>query len=491
MIHYILQVLLFQLLFLAVYDVFLKKETFFNYNRLYLLGTSVVSFVIPFLKIEAIQQSIPQEYRVQLPAVLLGNATETTTNSSVLLDEVVLTQQSISWTTILLGIYLLGLVISILLFSLKLRKLYLLKKSAVLQKKNGYGLAILQESDVAFTFLNTIYLGARLSAAQKHHILQHELVHVQQRHTWDLLFFELLRILVWFNPLVYVFQQKIQALHEYTADRLVASKDKAGYYQNLLSEVFGTTKISFINTFYKSSITRLNVFGHSIKFRGEDGQVKNRIVMLQKSNSKKIVQLKYLLLIPAVCAMLFYTSCSEETRNEESDLLTKIGNLQTDISSKGQLSEDEFKALVKLVAENRKDVVFQKKEDGYNEYQTEDLSSVPFAVIEKVPTYPNCSGTNEEMRICMSKQIQQFVGENFNTKLANTLNLSGRQRISVQFKIDQTGNVVDVRARAPHPDLEVEAVRVVSNLPQMLPGEQDGKKVSVIYALPILFEVNE
>ncbi len=478
MIHYFLQVILFQLLFLVVYDVFLKKETFFNYNRLYLLCTSVVSFVIPFLKIEAIQQNIPQEFRVQLPAVLIGNATETTTNSSILLDEIVLTQQSMSWSTIALGIYILGLLFSIIFFALKLRKLYLLKRSAIVEKYGKYTIATISKSDVAFTFLKTIFLGDHLSEPQKSNILQHELVHVRQRHTLDLLFFEALRILFWFNPMVYIFQQKIQALHEYTADRLVASKDKAGYYQNLLSEVFGTTKISFINTFYTSSI------------------IKNRIVMLQKSNSKKIVQLKYLLLIPAVCAMLFYTSCSEENSTKNTDLISEIENLSAKISSKGELTKEEEGALAVLIYNNYPDgvggITGEKGEIHLDKERTHfQPDGVPFAVIEKVPTYPGCEGTNEEMKECMSKQIRQFVGENFNTKLANKLEFTGKQRISVQFTINKDGYVADARARAAHPDLETEALRVVSKLPKMIPGEKDGKPVGVIYALPILFEINE
>ena len=91
----------------------------------------------------------------------------------------------------------------------------------------------------------------------------------------------------------------------------------------------------------------------------------------------------------------------------------------------------------------------------------------------------------------MSKQIRQFVGENFNTKLANKLEFTGKQRISVQFTINKDGYVADARARAAHPDLETEALRVVSKLPKMIPGEKDGKPVGVIYALPILFEINE
>jgi protein TonB len=84
----------------------------------------------------------------------------------------------------------------------------------------------------------------------------------------------------------------------------------------------------------------------------------------------------------------------------------------------------------------------------------------------------------------------KFVQKKFDNELANDLGLdAGRQRISVQFKIDRSGNVVNVRARAPHPRLEQEAIKVVQQLPKMTPGKQRGKAVGVLYALPIVFQV--
>ena len=121
----------------------------------------------------------------------------------------------------------------------------------------------------------------------------------------------------------------------------------------------------------------------------------------------------------------------------------------------------------------------------------EEIMDVPFAVIENVPIYPGCEKkkSNADKKKCMSEKIQKFVQKKFNTELAGDLGLEGRQRISVQFKIDKNGNVVGVRARAPHPKLEQEAVKVVKALPKMIPGKQRGKAVGVLYSLPILFQV--
>lgn len=115
---------------------------------------------------------------------------------------------------------------------------------------------------------------------------------------------------------------------------------------------------------------------------------------------------------------------------------------------------------------------------------------VPFSVIEDVPVFPGCEKKKKsEQRACMSEKITKFVSKKFNTDLAGDLGLSGRMRINVIFKIDKTGNVTSIQARAPHPSLAKEAERVIGLLPKMKPGKQRGNPVTVPYSLPIRFEV--
>jgi protein TonB len=125
--------------------------------------------------------------------------------------------------------------------------------------------------------------------------------------------------------------------------------------------------------------------------------------------------------------------------------------------------------------------------------EVEEDIDVPFNVIENVPIFPGCENEkgNEAKKQCMSDKISKFVNKKFNTDLAGDLGLSGRQRINVIFKIDKTGNIVGIRARAPHPGLEKEAKRVIGLLPKMKPGKQRGKPVNVPYSLPILFQVQD
>lgn len=118
---------------------------------------------------------------------------------------------------------------------------------------------------------------------------------------------------------------------------------------------------------------------------------------------------------------------------------------------------------------------------------------VPYAIIENVPIYPGCDENmgNQALKECMSSQISSLVSKNFNSKLANRLNLpEGKVRIIVMFKIDEKGEIIEIKSKAPHPKLESEAIRVINLIPKMLkPGYVNGKPVIVPYALPIAFVI--
>lgn len=110
--------------------------------------------------------------------------------------------------------------------------------------------------------------------------------------------------------------------------------------------------------------------------------------------------------------------------------------------------------------------------------------------VEFVPVFPGCEklNTNDEKRSCMSLKIKKYIVKKFNTdKLEESSNIK-IQRIIVQFTINSEGNVINVIARAPNKILENEAKRVVSNLPQMIPGRQGDRNVPVQYSIPITFK---
>jgi len=152
--------------------------------------------------------------------------------------------------------------------------------------------------------------------------------------------------------------------------------------------------------------------------------------------------------------------------------------------------EEVEETIIESTETNQEEKIVEVKEIK-EEVVEEEIADVPFAVIENVPIYPGCEkeSGNEAKKKCMSTKISEFINKKFNTELASDLGLDGRQRIAVQFKIDKNGRVIDVRARAPHPRLEKEAVEVVGSLPNMTPGKQRGKPVGVLYSLPIIFDI--
>jgi hypothetical protein len=486
---YIIQVILFQLAFLLVYEFLLKKETFFNHNRAYLLLTPVLAFLLPIINIEMLSGFVPQESvssisRFWLPEVYIGDATQNIQQ----LPALVLSEKSNSFNWIAI-IYAIGTIASIGIIGKKLFNLRKLFKFNVISEVKSFRIIEIPSSNVACTFNKTIFLGEDLSKSERDQIVAHEIIHVQQKHSYDLVFFEILKILFWFNPLIYIYQNRIAALHEFIADsNVVKTIEKRSYYEQLLNTAFNTQNISFINQF----------FNHSL--------IKKRIVMLQKSKSKTIAKFKYLVILPLMLMMLTIVSCTQDdsqsiTTGEES-LLEQLDKLQITLNNSKEISQEEKDKMVEITMSALKKSEEAKITNSPNTEGADDITTktetvsgadVPFAVIDQVPIYPGCEGLagNEEQKKCMSQKIQEHVQENFNTNMGKELGLTGQNRVIVQFKINRNGEIVDVKSRAPHPKLEEEAKRVINSLPQMTPGEQNGTAIGVMYSLPIVFQVGE
>jgi len=601
MLYTIIQIIAFQALFLLVYDLFLKRETFFNYNRAYVLITAILALVLPFVKFSQLKVITTKDFVIKLPEVFIGK--KTPTDFDILVAEqagIVLEQPQIPLWQITA---LIGIAVATFIFLFKIIKLYGLKHRNPKRWQGNVLIVKLIKSSAAFSFFNTIFMGERIPETEKPLIYRHELVHIKQFHTLDLLFFEILRIVFWFNPLVYIYQSRIKELHEYIADaKAVKQNGKAAYYQSLLNQVFDVNNVSFTNTFFKKSL------------------IKKRIAMLQKAKSKQLNLMKYVLLFPVVFGMLIYTSTevrgqqkveskkeiSQELSDEElfqiyyNGILkmkeegatffeiaeyggSKKGHLEKYIisreeylkfqayfeyiaqltiereSKKGKLTKDDNKTIellrktkdksykeyleilktkeakerwelntqdgvLKLFVEDAANKTEEEtkryngllkqleNDDFFNklvvtdgkstlvldsyvsdkgvEIIKEEAVEVPFAVIDESPTLPECEdfATNKERKNCLIQFVNKHVNKNFNTKVADSLSL-GRKRIFVQFKIDTEGKIKHINARGPSVELEEEAKRVISTLPQFVPGRQGGELVTVPYSLPIVFEI--
>jgi len=477
MVRYILEVIVFQALFLAVYQLWFRKETFFNINRIYLISTALLAFVLPFMQFELFQNQIPlRENMFFLPEVVI-----TTEASEVAAAPI---PQETDWSIYLL-LYAAGVFFST---GMLFRKYQEIQRYFRFKRKNDTTpkMITIPNSDAAFTFMGTIFIGENINAEAKAHIMAHEEVHLKHWHGLDLMLFELMRVVFWFNPLVYIYQNKLAEIHEFIADAQAMRKtEMKAYYNQLLNTAFGTQHISFINTF----------FNHSL--------IKKRIVMLQKQ-SKQRAGLKYLVLIPVIAGILTYVGCTDDNGLAENKaaltLEEQVADLEATLDAKEEISIEERKLVSNLLNKaNQKALPPPPPPPSLNEdavievvetQSQKEINDVPFAVVEEVPVFPGCESlqTNAERKKCMSEQVSQLINANFNTKVGEELQLKGVQRIYTRFRINENGDIVDIESRASVPELEKEAERVVSLLPKITPGKHKGKNVGVLYSLPIVFQ---
>ncbi|XLS29815.1 energy transducer TonB [Flavobacteriaceae bacterium M23B6Z8] len=159
---------------------------------------------------------------------------------------------------------------------------------------------------------------------------------------------------------------------------------------------------------------------------------------------------------------------------------------------------------IKIIDNNEKDVQETKNIVLTKEAEPdEDLSlgEIDYRVEEKVfsilgvetvPLFPGCEAlaTNKEKIDCFSAQLNKIISKNFNTTLGAQFGLTGKQRINLVFKIDKSGNITDIKTRAPHPMLAKEAERVIKMIPKLKPGAKSGQPVEVLFAKPIIFMVD-
>jgi hypothetical protein len=274
---YLLEANLYLLVFYGFYFLFLRKETFYSANRYYLLGTTAISFVLPILQIGQLK---PQQVIDQLTQVTSINGEFQAMNQPVAGAEAVFNLSAYVY-----AIYIfVAFCFAIKLF-LSISKLFQIWRKAE-KRRNGSVVVILIKEEAAFSFFNFLFIHPQL--VDEPAILKHELVHIRQQHSVDIVFFELLQLISWFNPVAYLIQKDIKLLHEYIADELSTADglQKHEYAMLLISNSFGVAPIPLTNQFFNQSI------------------LKSRINMLNKKRTANLARLRLLVVVPLTGAML-------------------------------------------------------------------------------------------------------------------------------------------------------------------------------------------
>ena len=304
--YYLLEANLYLLVFYGFYRLFLYNETFYNSNRYYLLFTSLLAFIIPVLQLGFLKP-VPTDHNVAFPPPVLytkAQLAEMAARSS---------QGNFDFTGYLYPIYLiiaLGFAIKLGFAIFKIIKLWL---KATKKNTGAFTLIELEHEASAFSFFNLLFINPNL--AQKQTVVAHEMVHIKQKHSLDVLFFELLQIICWFNPIIPLLKKDIQLLHEYIADEQTAntSMQKHEYAMFLIENSFGIVPISLTNQIFNQSI------------------LKRRINMLNKKRTANWARLRLLLALPLAIAMLGTSTLAFAKDYGYVDLLPEKSSLQETI----------------------------------------------------------------------------------------------------------------------------------------------------------------
>lgn len=358
----------------------------------------------------------------------------TWSNSNIEVIHVELSEVLIDSTSIItnkaidwwLLIYGIGVLISLVWFTFKIHRIIHLYYQNPREKTDGITIIRVSEPGVAFSFFHFVFLSQGNTEQFTSSVLEHEKWHVKKYHSFDLLLLEVLNIILWFNPFMRLIQKRLQELHEFQVDeKMLIKNPKDIYLKHLLNELFTVQEISFVNQFKTKNMMKKRL----------------KMMLSSKSTRGKNVQSYTLSVFVYLCIGL-YSALAQ-------DLSMEVDSLEKEWSS--------------------------------------------ISMVDEIPVFPGCEDKkDDEARKCFSKSIEKHIAENFMSKTADLEDLEltpGEKRIFVLFKIDESGAVTDIRARAPHKLLENSAIESIESLPKMQPAKKDGKAIGIKYSLPIMFNM--
>lgn len=316
-------------IFLGFYHLVLEREKMHLFNRFYLLGSIVISLVIPFVTFEIIEIiPVTQSTELQIIDTIPSSSNET------------IIEEKINYLPIILwSLYILISSILIIRFARNIWKLISKAISNPKVKYKNAKLVLLDEKTLPHTFLNFIYINFEdyNNRNIEDELYTHELVHVNQKHTLDILFIEVLKVIFWFNPLFIFFKKAMQLNHEFLADEeIIKTYNNVPFYQNLLLQKGIGTQTIYLTSNLNYLVT------------------KKRLIMMTKSTSQTIAVLKKIAIIPILTGLVYFF-CIEIVAQE------KISSGKSEIKKDNSSSKSE--TFVKQAQERKVEYLTYKVSD--------------------------------------------------------------------------------------------------------------------------------
>lgn len=543
---YMLKTALCLSVFYLFYRFWLSKETFHRFNRMVLIGLILVAFVIPSLKVSQnfhlpqIEQvferlNIPEEEMEQEQDLQKMEQVTTTTLHTQLEKE------RSDFTILTLGnlgfLYLGGALLLLLRYIFSIVCIYRLIRYGEKECWKGEVRLVVHQQNVApFSWKRYIVLSRQDLEEHGDEIIAHEYAHILHKHSRDLILAEICLLFQWFNPAMWLFRKELKTVHEFEADESVlkAGIDAKKYQLLLIQKTVGTRLYSMVNSFDHSSL-------------------KKRITMMLKKKSNPWARLKYLYVLPLAAIAVAAFARPEISSELDEISAVKVNDLTAimkteevkspekhpakEIKVQGQVLEKSTNAPVvganviikgttsgtitdldgnfvismpvgatlsvsyinmktkeltiteKLIGKIKSLKVYLEGEIttktqevvvvGYGGGE-EASDEVPvFQVVEEMPEFPGGMG-----------ECLKFLGKNIKYPVeAQKAGVQGK--VIVQFVVEKDGNIANPKVvRSIDPDLDGEAIRVISIMPKWKPGMQKGQPVRVKYTVPVTFRLD-
>ena len=424
--HWILKTALLLAGFYSFFLLFMRKTTFFRFNRVILLTGTVLCLLLPLVRINVELSGPLTEYlpvRIVLPEMVVS--------------EGVGEEAGFDWMRLLYCVYAAGCAAALAVFAVSLGRIrgLIRRYKGVRYCYDGDRCAVLHvmESDTSsFSFMNHVFIGSNDYGKHPEELL-HECMHVRACHSADMVVMSLVCALQWFNPIVWVMRSEIRMMHEYEADEAVLKQgiDAVQYQLLLVRKAVGDHRFLLASS-----------FNHS--------KLKNRIAMMKKIKTTKWAELAYVACLPLLLAAMS---------------LNATGSAKEPVPE----AESHNSVVTHAVAEPQSDGTLDDKVYGYMD-----------EVLDVQPEFNGGKAMEEFPKWVYSRL--SYPDE------ARKAGIVGR--VYVQFKINGDGSVSDVSVlKGAHELLDNEVVRVVSQSPDWTPGYIKGEPVIVVYSMPVVFQL--
>lgn len=482
MLTYFIQMIACSGVFYAYYHFFLRNERFHQYNRFYLLSAMVLSLVLPLIEIPV--DLSPDTNASSIIYAFAGTGENVT---------VVSTGNS-SYVHLIYIIYAIPVVILVTRFILSVRQIVRIRKHSLIEAFDTVELMNTDHPNAPFSFFNWLFWNNSTDkqSAEGRHMLQHELYHIRSKHSWDLVFIEIVITACWLNPFFYIYRKEIKTIQEFLADRHASTNsDTSVYAELLLLKAIGVRNQRLVNPFFHN-------------------QIKRRILMLTSSKKPAYQKLRkftaiLLLLLTAATAIISWNTSVDQKTDRTKPTVSSDDNFKTDFQT---LAKDYPTTILQVANPSSDESHKATTPQAINAPSEEHYrTTIPQAVNPSSDETPLLSPQKLKKESANTPEVftrvdidakypgnwRSFLERSLDGQVAVDNGAGpGTYTIIIKFIVDSEGNVSDIEGLTNVGyGMEQEAIRVIQQSGKWSPAVVDGQPVKAYRKQPITFQVTD